>query len=70
MRKIFFLTFCLWAMSGISMAQDIYTCGSFVDSFGQKGSAVFKNEMRMFSRTEIGKDMIRCGDHVSRFVKE
>lgn len=57
MKKIIVLAISLWAMSGIGMAQDIYTCGSFVNAFGQKGSAVFKNEEIIFSKTENGKDL-------------
>ena len=57
MKKIILLSFCLWVMSGIGMAQDIYTCGRFVNLFGQKGSAVFKNEEILFSRTENERDL-------------
>lgn len=57
MKKVVFLTFCLWAMAGIGMAQDIYTCGSFVDAFGQKGSGVFKNEILIFGKTETGREL-------------
>lgn len=57
MKKAVSLIFCLWAMAGIGMAQDIYTCGSFVNAFGQKGSGVFKNEIIVFSRTETGKEL-------------
>jgi hypothetical protein len=57
MKKIIVLAISLWAMSGIGMAQDIYTCGQFVNIFGLKGSAVFKNEEVIFSRTENEKDL-------------
>lgn len=53
--RIILLAFCLGALSWNGTAQDIYTCGSFVNAFGQQGSAVFKNEEVIFSKTEMGK---------------
>lgn len=58
MKKIILLTFSLWAMSGICMAQDIYTAGSFVNAFGQTGSAVFKNGEVIFGKIEAGKELV------------
>ena len=49
--RIILLAFCLGALSWNGTAQDIYTCGSFVNAFGQQGSAVFKNEEVIFSKT-------------------
>jgi hypothetical protein len=56
MKKIVFLLACLWVMSGKCVAQDIFTSGCFVDAFGQKTAAVFKNNKVVFSRAGNGQD--------------
>ena len=57
MKKTIVILLCLWMMQGVSVAQDIYTSGYFINPSGEKAAAVFKNNGVIFRKAEEGREM-------------
>lgn len=56
MKKTLFLLFCLWMTHEVTLAQDVYASGYFINPVGLKTAAVFKIGEIVFERSEDGRD--------------